>query len=256
MRLIMDSILEEKVISVQQTVYERVGRTPDFLCLTGSRLYGLDRPDSDYDIRGFVMPSAETLLGRKPFEQVEIKDPDAVVWSFPKFFHLLEIGSPNVVELLWAKQICLSVAATKLFQNKHLFLGKHLIAPFVGFAKSEWKKSEKTFGDTGSYEPKGACHCIRLLWQLEDLLENDRMIFPPEYSAAALMEIKIGHKPFTQVKDMYTDSLLTIEELEEKCDFPDRPDKSKLDALYYDIIASTINKFFKDSQTCDRCQPF
>jgi predicted nucleotidyltransferase len=251
----MNTELLEKIQSVEETVYQRVGKYPDFLCLTGSRLYGTNHGGSDWDIRGFVIPPAATLLGRKPFEQVEIKDPDAVVWSLPKFVHLLEIGSPNVVELLWSNPIVLSTAGAKLLKSTDLFVSKHLAKPIFGFAKSEWLKCERSYGDTGTFDSKGAYHAVRLLLQLKHLLIYGSMKFPSDDSEM-LLAIKEGRWKFETIKNLYNQCLNEANRwMDESCS-RNQIEKSEIDRLYFDMIAPTINQFFKDSQRCERCQPF
>jgi predicted nucleotidyltransferase len=42
--------------SIEEQLQLKVVNEPDFLAVSGSRLYGTNREDSDHDFRGFVMP--------------------------------------------------------------------------------------------------------------------------------------------------------------------------------------------------------
>ena len=41
------------------------------LCLTGSRLYGIDNADSDYDYKGICIPPVKYFFGTSSFEQFD-----------------------------------------------------------------------------------------------------------------------------------------------------------------------------------------
>ena len=78
-----------------------------FECISGSRLYGLNKPNSDFDYRGVVIPPMEVLLN--PFENFEQKDKgfeeeDRTLYALGKFFKLCADANPNIVELLFVPQ--------------------------------------------------------------------------------------------------------------------------------------------------------
>jgi predicted nucleotidyltransferase len=231
---------------------------PDLLVLTGSHLYGCNVEGSDRDTRGFVIPPAEYLLGREKWEQHETKDPDTVIWSFPKFFQLLERFSPNTAEILFApKEYILEVtpAGQKLIDNKSLFVSKQLIKPMQGFAYGEWKKAVDYFEqmrklgaqrkghiEVYGYSVKNAYHAIRLLEECIELLQTGTITFPRP-NADFLRQVRHGEIDVEVVKARYLelDAMVPVEL--EKSSIPALTDKEALDDLYYNIIREKITNF-------------
>lgn len=233
-------------------------KKPDLLVRTGSHLYGCSTPTSDIDTRGFVIPPAEYLLGRKQWEQHETKDPDTVIWSFPKFFNLLEKFSPNTAEILFApKEHILEVtrAGQMMIDNKHLFVSKQLIKPMQGFAFGEWKKAVDYFEQmrklgaqrkehiaSFGYSIKNAYHAVRLLEECIELLQTGSITFPRP-NADFLRKVRHGEIPVEEVKARYQalDAQVPVEL--EKSKIPESVDKEKLDELYYECIKLKLCSF-------------
>lgn len=73
-----------------------------FLCVHGSRAYGLATEESDLDVKGISVPPREYFHGfLHRFEQAESKDPDLTVYDVRKFFQLAADCNPNIIEILW-----------------------------------------------------------------------------------------------------------------------------------------------------------
>ena len=221
--------------------FEKWGLSPDFLCLTGSRLYGTAlSADADYDYRGFILPPAEYLLGRSTFDQAICEAPDYTVWSLKKFISLCEIGSPNVFELLFAEPKIKSPLAECLLANRELFFSRKLITATLGFAKSEWMKTYQ--GETiANY--KSACHAVRLLSQLEEFIKRKTITFPRP-DKHILTAIKSGGMEPVAVKAWYDFGLESVRKIETESDLPDVCDKKKIDDLYHSLIKSKILEFY------------
>jgi len=233
-------------------------KRPDLLVRTGSHLYGCSTPTSDIDTRGFAVPYAEYLLGRRHWDQYESKDPDTVIWSFPKFFNLLERFSPNTAEILFApKEHILEIteAGQKLIDNKHLFVSKKLIKPMQGFAFGEWKKAVDYFEQMRKlgaqrkehivaygYSIKNAYHAVRLLEECIELLQTGTITFPRP-NADFLRQVRHGEIPVEVVKARYEELDAQVPIELEKSSIPEDVEKDKLDDLYYDIIEPQLNLF-------------
>ncbi|MEM6724212.1 MAG: nucleotidyltransferase domain-containing protein [Bacteroidota bacterium] len=89
---------------IQQVFTER-GGTPLFFIESGSRLWGIASPDSDYDVRGVHLPSkAQYFDFRKHRDLIELMDGDFdfVSYDLDKLFGLLAKSNPTVLEWLRA----------------------------------------------------------------------------------------------------------------------------------------------------------
>lgn len=127
---------------------------PIFLTIAGSHLYGTNRPDSDLDLRGVCFNPPETLLGLQKFEQYtpnkeeavqfsylfNLRSEDVVVYGLNKFFQLLLDCNPNIIELLFAKNLINSEIWDRIRDSSNLFLSNKLIHTFSGYAYSQLQR--------------------------------------------------------------------------------------------------------------------
>ena len=84
-----------------QQVFEKRKDIPLFYIESGSRLWGMASPDSDYDVRGFHLPSKIQYYDyRKHRDLIEIMqgDFDFVSYDLNKMFGLLAKSNPTVLE--------------------------------------------------------------------------------------------------------------------------------------------------------------
>lgn len=130
---------------------------PIFLGLTGSRLYGTHRPDSDYDYRGVVLGNQYNYLGElNRFEQtsniddvkLHIKDSemlrnqDVEFYEVGKFIKLAWDANPNILELLFCDNILFTRGEMWEFIKRHRsqFLSQKVLHTFSGYAHSQLKR--------------------------------------------------------------------------------------------------------------------
>jgi predicted nucleotidyltransferase len=236
-------------------------KKPDLLVRTGSHLYGCNVATSDEDTRGFAVPSADYLLGRKQWEQHETKEPDCVIWSFPKFFNLLERFSPNTAEILFAPKehiLKATEAGQLMINNRNLFVSKKLIKPMQGFAFGEWKKAVDYFEQmrklgaqrkehiaTFGYSIKNAYHAVRLLEECIELLQTGNITFPRP-NADFLRKIRHGEVDVEDVKARYEELDKKVPEELTKSSIPENVDREKLDKLFYEVIAEKMHDFMAE----------
>lgn len=124
---------------------EHLGNNIILLTLGGSHAYGMDKEDSDLDVRGVALNSKEEILLRKDFEQVVEIDTDTTVYSFNKILQLLKSNNPNTIEILGCKPehyLYLSDVGRELLNNRKMFLSKICINSFAGYASSQLRRME------------------------------------------------------------------------------------------------------------------
>lgn len=135
------------IMNKEKALEEKI-KKPDLLCLSGSQLYGTSTPESDTDLRGFLVPPYEYLVGLSNFEQSVIREPeDKVVYSIKKFFELLMRGDPTATELLFVpknKIVTSTYIGHTILANKNIFLSQKLIYRILGYSESEWRKVQGT----------------------------------------------------------------------------------------------------------------
>lgn len=124
---------------------KNLGNNIILLTLGGSHAYGMDKEESDLDVRGIALNSKKDVLLGTDFEQVVNVDTDTTVYSFNKMIQLLTSNNPNTVEILGCKPehyLHLSDIGRELLENKKMFLSKICIHTFGGYAGSQLRRME------------------------------------------------------------------------------------------------------------------
>lgn len=130
------------------------------LALSGSRLYGNETEESDWDYRGVYISDKSTKLGLiGKSEQIEdpnffkelsekynlgLKDfSDCVIYELNRFALLCTDANPNIFDILCApldKCVYINEKGKELIDNKSLFLSSKLKFTFSGYAISQLNK--------------------------------------------------------------------------------------------------------------------
>jgi len=115
-----------------------------FECITGSRAYGTNLPESDTDIRGVFIQPMDDILGFGYVEQVSDKMNDVTFYEIRRFLQLLANNNPNILELLNTPDECV-ISQHPLFDlildRKDEFITKQCRNTFGGYAVTQIKKS-------------------------------------------------------------------------------------------------------------------
>lgn len=135
------------------------------LALTGSRLYGIDNPDSDYDYKGICIPPVQYFFGDSHFDQLDsFVDPDCLypiltntdsqIYNLKKYVHLALLNNPNILELLWIAPehyVVRTPLADRLIALRELFLSTKVYYSFSGYAWAQIKKVKTHKGWLDAY---------------------------------------------------------------------------------------------------------
>ena len=115
-----------------------------FECVTGSRAYGTDTPESDTDIRGiFVLPRQRLFgLPRSQVEQVSDETNDETFYEIGRFIHLLTKNNPNILEMLYAEPDLTRFRHPLMDRiSPELVLSKLCRDTFAGYAMTQVRKA-------------------------------------------------------------------------------------------------------------------
>lgn len=90
------------------------------------------------------------------------------------------------------------------------------------------------------YCTSSACHTIRLLGQLKELMDTGKLTFPrPE--AKWLLMIKRGELSLERVTEIYDNLQIGAARAEEKTNLPDNAPIKQIRTLYHEIVAHVLN---------------
>lgn len=190
--------------------------------IIGSSLYGLETKDSDVDKITINIEAPAQIFGiqnaNKSAQNITDEQDERVFW-LKKFVSLCIVGNPNTLESLWAPQNKI-ILVNPIFQkhilnNREIFLTKNIINPHLGFAKSQVYKlknrqyigsKRKNIIDIYGYDIKYATHALRLVYQLETIVDNKTLIFPVK-NKDILLNIKLGNITRQKFLDLFNTAL-------------------------------------------------
>jgi len=130
------------------------------LTLFGSRAYGTDRPDSDWDFRGVCIPPQSYRDGfLLNFAQAQlnadgnaievqgfnVKDPDGTIYGILKFFRLAADCNPSIIEALFVDEEALlhtTPQGEAMREVRNQFLSRKACHTFRGYAMQQWRRIE------------------------------------------------------------------------------------------------------------------
>ena len=113
--------------------------------IRGSKLYGIDRPESDEDHGGIYIEPQDSLLGTIPFpEEINDETNDESWFSLGKFLSLLTNSNPNVLEALFVpedKIIYKHPVMDIILKERDKFISKRCFSSFTGYSRTQIEKA-------------------------------------------------------------------------------------------------------------------
>lgn len=113
-----------------------------FECISGSKAYGLDTPQSDTDLKGVFFLPKEQFYGLDYIPQISNETNDEVYYELGRFVELLCKNNPNLLELLASPDECI-LYKHPLIDKLHIdmFLSKLCKDTFAGYALTQIRKA-------------------------------------------------------------------------------------------------------------------
>lgn len=190
--------------------------------ICGSKLYGLNMPESDTDYGIVEQESKYQIYGLdhvNKISQYVTDEIDENTHYLKRFCYLAARCNPNVLEWLWAPPtniLTLDQDFAELFLHKRrMFVGlNNLYRSHLGFASAQIKKlkgknptvgaARRNLIDQYGYDIKYAAHAIRLLSQLMDYFIDEQFKYPfDEDVRDAIMVVKQGKVEYDEFLRRY-----------------------------------------------------
>ena len=172
--MIDKSILDDSKYDFLRTD-PRLGDNIILLGLGGSHAYGTNIPTSDIDLRGVAIRSAYDICTNHNWEETVNTETDTTIYTIDKMFKLLAECNPNCIEILGLRQsdyLINSVTGEILLANKDLFLSKHCIKTFGGYATQQlYRLQQKTLVAMTKEEYNN--HIAKVIASMEDHLHKN-----------------------------------------------------------------------------------
>lgn len=200
-----------------------------YRCIVGSQAFGLNDDDSDIDRRGIFLPPAElhwSLYGvPEQITPTDSKDTAETYWELQKFIVLALKANPNILECLHTSLVeHATPLAQELLAHRHVFLSKIIYQTYNGYVMGQYKKLEQDLRARGEIKWKHAMHLMRLLLSGIIALREGELRLRLDEHRPALLVIKHGEQPWTEVNAWRLRLHKDFEEAFAATKLPDRPD--------------------------------
>ena len=169
--------------------------------LSGSRAYGLEVPESDWDVHGVFLSPPEAFFGFSHQDQVSSERNDVVYFELNKFASLLGKNNPSALELLFTPSDAVEIKHPLLATlDPTRVVSKLCRFSFSGYAESQIKRArglnKKVFHPQMGIPPRPLDFCYAIeegkTVSLEPWLES-RGIKPGHCGLTVLPHVKDGY---------------------------------------------------------------
>lgn len=200
--------------------------------VVGSRAYGLDHAESDFDRRGVYLPPAElhwSLYGVP--EQLENDATQECYWELQKFLVLALKANPNVLEVLYSPLVEQATdLARELLSMRAAFLSKLVYQTYNGYVLSQFRKLQDDLR-RGEIKWKHAMHLIRLLLAGIEVLQTGELPVAVTTHRDALLRVRDGAMPWQELETWRKALHVEFDSAFAATKLPERPDYERANAF-------------------------
>lgn len=230
--------------------------------IMGSEAYGIATSYSDKDIYGVCVPSKEILFPHeagkiwgfdeyndfKVWQNHHIRVDDITydfsIYNIVSYFKLLSDGNPNIIDSLFVPRECIVFStpiAENIIFNRNIFLHSSCFQKFIGYAYSQISKLERKpegkrieLYNKFGYDVKYASHAVRLLLEVEDILENGTLDL--RKNKEILKSIRAGNWKKEEVQEWVRDKEQDLHKAVAKTSLPKKPNMEKIKQLLIECL--------------------
>lgn len=242
---------------------------PIYVTIVGSRLYGIAKDDSDYDIKGLGFNELDEYCGLKKKEQQDYsngkegKDSfNGTIYEVSRCFHLLFKGNPTVLEPFWVEPkyiLHTSPIGEKIASFvRENFMTKHFFQPYFGYHYSQIKEFEssnrvgkrKELFEKYGFDGKFAGHAYRLAKQCV-MIMNDGKLDPTLKGEDRDIVMKMRNYEFTKDECLkyLNDNITDMNNAFEKSKLPEKPDYDKINKFVTEVIHEYLYEQYREHNT-------
>lgn len=239
----IDETLEFQVMANCHDMVEADGKAV-LVAQTGSRAYGTQREDSDFDFKGIYVADNKRLFSLRPAAQTfDRQEPhDTTVFELAHFAKLAAKNNPTVLEILWSDSYWASPEGEYLRAIRPLFLSKNIANTYGGYAVSQVRKArEGTGGSRGQdhyKREKFKLHTLRLLYAGQHALATGeiKVRLEPDEVAALRGQAQL---PMAEFEASVTLAKYALDQALETTVLPDEPRWDLIDEAIFNLRTQT-----------------
>ncbi|BCJ57030.1 nucleotidyltransferase [Micromonospora endophytica] len=212
---------------------ELVAQHTALAVVVGSRAYGLDGPDSDYDRRGvYVAPTRAFWHLDKPPTHLDGPAAEQFSWEFERFCLLALQANPTVLEVLWSPLVESTTAdGQELLAHRQAFLSTRVADTYGGYARDQLNRVTARRERTGETNHKQAMHMIRLLAAGIHVLRTAQILVDVRHLRDRLLAVRRGELPWETVTAWAADLMAELTDTATTTALPPQPDRAAVDRL-------------------------
>lgn len=233
---------------------------PIYVTIVGSRLYGIAKEDSDYDIKGIAFGEMNQYCGMKKLPQDDYingkegkESYNGTIYEIRRCFELLGVGNPTMIEPFFASKEFI-IHTTEVgeevanFVRKNM-VSKHFFQPYFGYHYSQIKEFEnsrregkrKELYETYGFDGKFAGHAYRLARQCVEIMTTGSLN-PTLCNEDKDIIMKMRNYEYTkeECSAKLQSNIVDMEAALASSTLPETYDKAKVDAFVTNLVQKWV----------------